>query len=191
MRRRRKRRRSFRPRPTRARPKEPVPVCLPSLLKELGDSRSEVRRRAAEKLGEIGHSEAVEPLNRALHDSEAEVRLWAAWALGKIGSPQAVLPLVDLLGREPDETVRRWVAWALGEIGEERAAEALSRALRDEAAGVRFYAGEALARLGRTDLLIRALQTGPKPVQQAAAEALRALDDPAAQSALRAYETAQ
>ena len=49
-----------------------------------GRHRVEVRRGAAEALGEIRSSEAVPFLKQALNDSEGRVSTKAAWAISEI-----------------------------------------------------------------------------------------------------------
>lgn len=50
----------------------------------LTDVRAEVRRAAAEALGEISSAEALPSLKQALNDSETSVRAKAAWAIAEI-----------------------------------------------------------------------------------------------------------
>ena len=57
-----------------------APLC--SVL--LSDVRVEVRRQAAEALGEIASAEALPALKRALNDPEARVSTKAAWAISEI-----------------------------------------------------------------------------------------------------------
>ena len=50
----------------------------------LADARAEVRRGAAEALGEINNAEALPSLKQALNDAEASVSAKAAWAISEI-----------------------------------------------------------------------------------------------------------
>lgn len=50
----------------------------------LSDSRAEVRRAAAEALGEIASAEALPSLQHALNDAEPAVRAKASWAIAEI-----------------------------------------------------------------------------------------------------------
>ena len=50
----------------------------------LSDVRAEVRRGAAEALGEISSAEALPSLKQALNDAEASVSAKAAWAISEI-----------------------------------------------------------------------------------------------------------
>jgi HEAT repeat protein len=57
-------------------------VALCSVL--LADVRAEVRRGAAEALGEINNAEALPSLKQALNDAETSVSAKAAWAISEI-----------------------------------------------------------------------------------------------------------
>jgi HEAT repeat protein len=59
-----------------------------------------VRKAAAEALGKIGDTRAVEPLIAALKTRDSDVRQAAAEALGKIGDARAVEPLIAALKDE-------------------------------------------------------------------------------------------
>jgi HEAT repeat protein len=50
----------------------------------LSDARSEVRRGAAEALGEIASVDALPSLRQALNDAEPGVSRQAAWAISEI-----------------------------------------------------------------------------------------------------------
>jgi HEAT repeat protein len=104
------------------------------LIKALGyEKESDVRESAAEALGAIGDSRAVEPLIKALNDADSDVRESAAVGLGKIGDSRAVEPLIRAFG-DGSREVRRVggvAAYALGKIGDSRAVEPLIRALGD------------------------------------------------------------
>jgi len=92
--------------------------AMPLLLDALNDADRRVRSRAAEALGNIGGSDAVEPLIEALEkDGEDwEVRASVAEALGMLkdarATPSLVASLVDMVSH-----VRYQAAVALGEIG--------------------------------------------------------------------------
>jgi HEAT repeat protein len=101
-----------------------------------------LRISAAWALGEIGDSDAVEPLIDALDDRK-RVREVVAKALGEIGDPEAVDALVEQL-EDKNWEVRSTVAKSLGKIGDDRAVEALTDALKDKNEIVRWYASQAL-----------------------------------------------
>ena len=50
----------------------------------LSDARTEVRRGAAEALGEIANADALPALKQALNDTEPSVTAKAAWAISEI-----------------------------------------------------------------------------------------------------------
>ena len=64
------------------------------LVDVLRDPDRNLRRAAAEGLGQIGEPQAVPPLLVALEDEHWSVRCAAAAALGRLGSPKAVAALV-------------------------------------------------------------------------------------------------
>jgi DNA-directed RNA polymerase subunit RPC12/RpoP len=78
-----------------------------------------VRRAAAEELGDIGDARAVEPLIIALKDKYENVRSFAAEALGKIGDARAIEPL-DIASVDKNERVSQKAYEAWGMIGLER-----------------------------------------------------------------------
>ena len=59
--------------------------AVPSLIKSLSDSNPNIRVFAAQALGEIKDSRAVEPLMEALSDNNSSVRFASGWALEQIG----------------------------------------------------------------------------------------------------------
>lgn len=77
---------------------------------------SNVRMGAAEALGEIGDTRAVDPLIARLKHNDWGMRLSAAKALGKIGNALAVIPLVATL-EDANKNVRRTVVEALDKLG--------------------------------------------------------------------------
>jgi HEAT repeat protein len=110
----------------------------------LRDPDRNLRRAAAEGLGEIGDPQAAAALLVALDDEHWSVRCAAAAALGRIGSSKAVSALAARVD-DPDATVRRAAVGALGEIRDPRGAGRLVAALGDP--GLQAAALEALRRL--------------------------------------------
>jgi HEAT repeat protein len=86
------------------------------LIAALYDERPDVRRSAAERLGDLGDARAVEPLTQALKDDDADVRQCAALALGMIGEASATALLTYALKEESNEAVREALAIALDMI---------------------------------------------------------------------------
>jgi len=89
-----------------------------------------VRRGAAELVGAIGGSEAIDTLTGLLRDPDAGVRAAAAAALGKLGHWPAAGTLAGLL-RDPAWAVRREAGLALRALGSPGQLF-LRRALADE-----------------------------------------------------------
>ncbi|WP_280587121.1 HEAT repeat domain-containing protein [Halorubrum sp. Boch-26] len=91
-------------------------------------SNPQLQKATFKALGEIGASEAVQPLANALVDDETEelVRPRAARALGLIGDTRAVDPLADVLADDGSDDVRAAAAWALRQIGTRDALETVA-----------------------------------------------------------------
>jgi HEAT repeat protein len=139
----------------------------------------DVQYGAAEALGEIGDSGAVEPLIAALKNNEySGVRWKAAEALSKIGN-SAVEPLIATL-QYPDDDVRWKAAIALGEIGNPDAIDPLILLLSDDDRFVRSRAAHALSMIGTPAVfpLIHALKKGDPGVRWGAALALGKIKTP-------------
>jgi len=140
----------------------------------LSHETADVRRSAADALGEIGSEKAVETLIQALQDEAADVRWNAADALGKIGCEKTVDALIQAL-QDEDADLRWNAAGALGKIGSEKAVEALIQALQDEDDYVRQRAADALGGIRSekaVGALIQALQDEDADVRWSAVGAL-------------------
>jgi HEAT repeat protein len=149
---------------------------LESLLQQLGSSDPEMKKQAAEKLGELKDSSAVAPLIEALKDRNCDVQRAAAVALGKIGDVQAVEPLsFALVGDAP--SLRISAAEALGQIGGTRSAEMLMVALMDDDKSVQVSALKALKETGYEQVLIAALRDGDMYVRREAVGVLGKIGD--------------
>jgi HEAT repeat protein len=119
------------------------------LLEVLHDTDRNLRRAAAEALGEIGDPQAVAALLVALEDEHWSVRCAAAAALGHLRSPKTVPALLAHLD-DADATVCRSAIAALGEIADARATARLLDAVGDPA--LQATAVEALRSLGTAAL---------------------------------------
>lgn len=110
----------------------------------LADEDWNVRRDAAEALGEMHARDAVEQLIKAVQsDADWHVTEQAARALGMIGDTRAVEVLVEVLSStkhhceasggywHPDRAVRLNCVYALSDLGDPRAFPALAGALAD------------------------------------------------------------
>ena len=84
----------------------------------------QIRRAAAQALGQIRDPQALVPLVDALKDENVAVRQAAAWALGQIGDARVVKLLAPIL-QDEDVTARAIAARALGQIGDAQAEEPL------------------------------------------------------------------
>jgi len=136
-----------------------------------------IRRVAADILGERKSKRAVDELVRHLSDPHPRVRLHSARALRRIGDPASISPLIKCLGHRDEilsgeaadalgaigpaavpsllqalKSKDSWVRWlatrALSHISDERAIDPLITALKDEDGGVRWLAAEALIKNG-------------------------------------------
>jgi HEAT repeat protein len=159
------------------------PPSVDPLIAALQDGRChDTRFLAADALGAIGETRAIEPLIAVLEDNgELEpIRQAAARALGKLNDPKAIEALVAAL-RVQDRDVYQTVVEILGQIGE-LAASSLIAALEEESASVRQAAVTLLA--GSRNLcavrgLVNALGDKDIKVRRAAAGALAKTGRPA------------
>lgn len=179
---------------------------LTQWIEDLSHERWNVRRAAAEALGQSGAAEAVQPLAELLEREEWKmVRLTAVEALGRLGDPRGVPALVEAL-QDLDRDVRQAAAEALGKIGDPQAAKPLLQVLRETYGHLmrddvndlnglvnwieelRERVCETLGQLGEgaVETLLGALQDKHWWVRQAAAEALGHIGDPRAVGPLRA-----
>jgi HEAT repeat protein len=110
------------------------------LCKALSDSDHALRSAAAQALGRIGSSAAVEALASALDDDDAQVRQHAAVALGKIGPPSRA-STSKLIAALSDPDVRPLAREALIQIGSSTAG-LLTESLHDDT--IRFDASAVL-----------------------------------------------
>ena len=126
--------------------KKQVKKSFDELLTDLRTSNSEkVRYNAARILGEMGDSNAVEPLINVLkHDKNGSVRLYAARALGELGDSKATVHLIESLREDRNVDVRVRAARALGRLGGAIVVEPLVEALNDENPQVCITATDAL-----------------------------------------------
>jgi HEAT repeat protein/beta-lactamase regulating signal transducer with metallopeptidase domain len=160
---------------------------LAALVAALRDSDVEVRRTAANSLGQIEDKRAVPALIAALRDSDGEVRQQAAWALGQLEDRRATEPLIAAL-KDSSIELRRKAAWALGQLEDPAAAPGLAAALRDDDAQVRRTAAWGLGQLELRTApaeLIDALKDPNADVRRTAAWALSQMGDARAVPALR------
>ena len=159
------------------------------LIKALKHKDSDIRKGAADALGEIGDARVVKPLIKALQDSDMFVYLKAAEALGKIGDARAVESLIVSLQNRSKYGVEEALE-ALGKIGTP-AVEPLIAALQDSNKDIRRYAADALGKIGdarAVESLIKALQDSEMFVSSKAAEALGKIGAPAVEPLIAALQ---
>jgi HEAT repeat protein len=155
-------------------PSELVRFVVDEIRMLLKDKESDIKRRAAWVLGEIGGKYAVDALRHALED-QGNQELWSvARALGRTGSNGALLPLLKAL-KDEDHNLRWWAAEALGQIGSERAVPGLIDALKDNDRDVQGRAARSLGQIGgelALPYLTKALKDENPSVRMSAAEAM-------------------
>ncbi|MFQ5769484.1 MAG: HEAT repeat domain-containing protein, partial [bacterium] len=155
------------------------------LIENLKDENPIVRIRAAESLGEIKDSRAVEPLIFALSDVDLNVQTKAAEALVNIGKP-AIKPLIASLNNK-NLYIRYQSKFILNQIDpnwrQSKAAKIsvldFITALKDEDPGVRVGSVEALGELKdprAIESLVKVLMDENSYVLKAAAKALEQID---------------
>jgi len=82
------------------------PSWVPVLLQELGSTDADMRREAAEALGEIEEEDTIPQLSELIYDDDIEVQLATIRALGNIGGVEARESLKQCLD-DPSEAVSR------------------------------------------------------------------------------------
>jgi HEAT repeat protein len=155
-------------------PARVVPALSKALRATDKSDREEIRDRAAQALGKLGHAGET-ALLEALGDNDREVRLVAAKALWKSAHrPEAIAAIANLL-QESDEKVREQAAHAVHEIGADArtALATLIAALKDHE-DVRTWVADALAKIGKPAVrpLLRLLRDKDARVRERAAYAL-------------------
>ena len=154
-------------------------LAVEPLCKALKDPDNNVRKTAAESLGDIGDARAIEPLVGALRAIDDGVRTAAAEALSKIGKP-AVEPLCETL-RSSWRMARVAAAEVLGKVGDARALPPLLDALNDNRQSIlRQTAAQALGELKDARAvppLMERLKDKDSEVRKSAAESLGKIQD--------------
>ena len=178
------------------------PDASRAALPALNDADPIVRITAAHAVEALPPAEAAAALIPLLADKQEVVRREAAHALGDTGSRTAVQPLIELLNTDKEAGVRSAAAIALGQIRDEAAVVPLANVLsggatnkkKSKARENEFVMREAAQSLGQirsragVAALIETLNNDANPVdvRRTAAEALGAIGDPTAATALKA-----
>ncbi|MHB9023305.1 MAG: HEAT repeat domain-containing protein [Armatimonadota bacterium] len=150
--------------------------AVPLIIILLNDGRRPMTRiYAAQALGMLKDSQAIEPLTQALGDADPGVRLAVVDALYVFRKPELYICFALAL-RDSDPLLRAHGACALGDCKTEKAVPLLAKALHDEDAGVRTAAADALGAYGEAAVEeVLPLVADPSPeVRAAAAHALGA-----------------
>jgi len=122
---------------------EPV---LEHVLPALTDSDKDVRKFAADVLGDVRSPAAIISLVRAMGDEDPNVGFSAVEALGKIGGDEAFNELEEAFNDNPN--VRSTVAETLGKIGNPEGVRVIQKGLHDEDPIVVFASTEAFGLIG-------------------------------------------
>ena len=174
-------------------------------VKDLHDSRKEVRVRAAEALTEVAEPSTVQELVMALTDPVPEVRIQAAAALARMRDRRSARSLLHQLDREDEWAAHRigdalarfgsgavdamveylegparygpLVVRSLGLIGDTKAEPVLTRLLESENEEVRLRAAAALGKSGSPRSLLDLSQAMHDPAWEVRAQAARALGE--------------
>lgn len=128
----------------------PGTIDINPLIVRMKDKNPQLRREAADTLGDIGDRKATKHVIPLLKDENEYVRQAAARALGKIKDQEAVEPLLGAL-KDTDIDVTAFAIWALGEIGDSKAIEPISGLLWDEEEKIRERSFEALRKFEGSD----------------------------------------
>lgn len=121
--------------------------AVPYLKEAINDPDRDIRKFAADILGEIGGGTSASTLIGALRDPDDNVRSAAAEALGKIGGSEVINALVSILTCTEDDLWLRFSALeALGKIGKGIPLEPIVRLLEDRL--LRKAAFDALGKSG-------------------------------------------
>ena len=81
----------------------------------LKNNKCDIRRTAANKLGDIGDDRAIKPLITALKDQNVFVRINAIKSLGNIGDEKAIKPLYEL-SNEKNSQLKKTALLAIEQI---------------------------------------------------------------------------
>ena len=118
-------------------------AVVAALIEALKDGSPDVRRAAAQSLGNLGDPRAVTGLMGVLADENPEVRVASAQALGELHDPKSVDALAGHL-HDPVSEVRRAVVQALGGMEHGVSAEVFRGVLDDPDAEIRLAAVQAI-----------------------------------------------
>jgi HEAT repeat protein len=153
---------------------------------QTADADPELRRLAADALGEIADPASIPILTQALGSGDMSLAHASAYALARVGPPALDTLLTAL--REGSTSVQRAAAGVMGQFPGERTATALRPLLTHSNAAVRLSAAESLTRAGCTNLAAEIVARLEDPDDNVRRGVLALLDDlgPAAAEPLAA-----
>ncbi len=138
--------------------KEAVPELI--LLLEQ-DAHETVKLLAADALGHIGDLDAVPPLLKLYSHASVPLRVTILHALSSLADPRSLEVVLRAL-EDSAWDVRAKAAWCAGQLGSHAAIALLAERLNDEQWWARFYAAEALFKLGGGIAALRAAAGGTR-----------------------------
>lgn len=100
-------------------------------LEVLREPDAETSKIAADKLGDIGNTDAVPALIEAMERRTAFVAAAAAQALGKLGDKRAIQPLLTAVVNHQDIMVQTAAAESLGMMRAKEAVPTLKKVVQD------------------------------------------------------------
>src|SRR5574341_822308 len=144
-----------------------------------------VRQAAADVLGRVGATDAIEDLVELLGDAFASVRAAVVRALGSQGDRQVVEPLIGMLG-DPAAEVRKEAAAMLAHLRDGRAVGSLCLALWDRSEHVSSMAADALIAIDDAAIpaLVKCLRTADSRTRRLIVHVLEHAGNETARSAL-------
>lgn len=161
------------------------------LLLRLNSQDEHVRLNTVEALQRIRDDKAKDALITALNDKSDDIRVRVAWLLGVMEYKRAVVPLIEAL-KDESEQVSSQAAISLASLKDDRVIEPLINALADNRRLVRSAVIDALGRMKCTqavEALIAVLNYDQfLSNREAAATALKTINDPSGISAIKLYE---
>lgn len=111
--------------------------ALPRLYELLRDGNPEIRKLAAQGIGELGQAESVEVLERGLRDTERDVRLEVVKALQRIRD-KSVVAVVSFVVYDRDPEIRKAAIMAVCQVNHAEALPILRIYAEDPDPEVRY-----------------------------------------------------